>query len=48
MFCFALRQTNAVDLTGVLCVEKSQYELCIDILRRLNKVGVLENVSVDY
>jgi len=25
-------------------VEKNQYELCIEVLRRLNKVGVLENI----
>jgi len=27
-------------------VEKNQYELCIEVLRRLNKVGVLENMII--
>jgi hypothetical protein len=27
-------------------VEKSQYELCIEVLRRLHKVGVLENAMI--
>jgi hypothetical protein len=27
-------------------VEKSQYELCIEVLRRLNKVGVLKNAMI--
>jgi len=30
----------------MLCMEKSQYELCIEVLRRLDKVGVLENTDM--
>ncbi|MBW2342357.1 MAG: hypothetical protein JRF50_18830 [Deltaproteobacteria bacterium] len=48
------RKTNAI----LLMVGKAkdvykfmgdrQYELCIEVLRRLDKVGVLENVISDY
>ena len=39
---------NRSNFLGVLYVEKSQYELCIEALRRLDKVGVLGNVVIDY
>jgi len=29
-------------------MEKSQYELCIEVLRRLDKGGVLENTDIFY